>query len=94
MSTPAPAALASEARRLITEGRFAEAQEVVLAYCDMLAKVEPSEAAVQEARRFLNWAIKAATAMRSHALLHRSELRRAAVYGAGRHTLKTWEIVS
>jgi hypothetical protein len=94
MRTPAPGALAAEARQLITEGRFADAQKAVLAYCDLLANGKANEAAMRDAREFLNWAIKAASAMRSHALLQRSELNRATVYGAGRRALKTWEIVS
>jgi hypothetical protein len=64
----------------------------------MLATVEPpeeNEAAIQSAREFLNWAIKAVAAMRSHALVRRSELSRAIPYaGSGQRAFKTWEILS
>ena len=95
MSTSRPDELAAEARQLIAEGRFLEARRVVLAYCHMLANVKANDAAVQDAREFLTWAMKAAAAMRSHALLRRSELNRAGAYASsGRRPLKTWEIVS
>ncbi len=87
--------LAAEARRLITDGRFLEARKAVLAYCHMLANAKANDAAVQDGREFLTWAMKAAAAMRSHALLRRSELNRATAYAnSDRRALKTWEIVS
>jgi hypothetical protein len=87
--------LAAEARQLIAGGRFIEARRVVLAYCDSLASVKANDAAVQDAREFLTWGLKAAAAMRSHALLRRSELNRAGAYSnSERRPLKTWEIVS
>ena len=98
MSSFPPDVLAAEARQLITDGHFVEAQEAVLAYFQTLAKVEPlkeNEAALQSAREFLNWAIKAVAAMRSHALLRRSELSRTIPYaGSGQRAFKTWEILS
>jgi hypothetical protein len=96
MSAPTLEALAAEARQLITDGRFLEARKVVLAYCNMLANDQGNDASVQEAREFLSWAMKAVVAMRSHALLRRSELNRAVPYASSsrRRARKTWEIVS
>jgi hypothetical protein len=89
-----PDKLEAEARQLIAEGRFEEARKVVRAYCDMFADGKLDGAAIDNAREFLNWAIETASAIRSHALVSRSELNRAAAYGGMRRNLKTWEIVS
>ena len=94
MSTRTLEALAAEARQLISDGRFVEARSAVLAY-GQAATADGNESAIENAREFLNWALKAVAVMRSHALKQRSELNRAGVYAnSGRRALKTWEMVS